>query len=367
MRRGLCALLAAALLLSLAGCRRDVAALPRGREIEDMELMQTLGVDAAEAGQVAVTASSGAGDGPDSGATVVNGSAATLSAAVLGLQSEGASYLYFGHVGQLLAGEELARRGLWPTLDYVLRDVEMRLDTALYLVRGGEAGAALEAAARDGSAAGRLEAMAEDAGLLSGSARRTVKDAITDLYAQGATFLPAVTAETGLPAAGYGIVKDGALAAWAGEDAARGINLLLGSVEADVVELPLDGGGTAALRVVGASSSVRPVVEGGTLTGLSVICKVEANLAEGDLDLRDEQAARALEEALARVEHDRAWAALSLARELDADYLGLLSRAALARPWHKAALERAALAGLELELSVEAELRRGYDAARQEE
>ena len=76
-----------------------------------MELMQTLGVDAAEAGQVAVTASSGAGDGPDSGATVVNGSAATLSAAVLGLQSEGASYLYFGHVGQLLAGEELARRG----------------------------------------------------------------------------------------------------------------------------------------------------------------------------------------------------------------------------------------------------------------
>ena len=53
-------------------------------------------------------------------------------------------------------------------------------------------------------------------------------------------------------------------------------------------------------------------------------------------------------------------------QELDADYLGLLSRAALARPWHKAALERAALAGLELELSVEAELRRGYDAARQE-
>ena len=133
-----------------------------------------------------------------------------------------------------------------------------------------------------------------------------------------------------------------------------------------MVELPLDGGGTAALRVVGASSSVRPVVEGGALTGLSIICKVEANLAEGDLDMRDEQAAHALEEALARVEHDRAWAALSLARELDADYLGLLSRAALARPWHKAALERASLAGLELELSVEAELRRGYDAARQE-
>lgn len=365
MRRVLCTLLAVALALPLAGCRRGGDWLPQGREIEDMELMQTLGVDAAGADQVAVTASSGTGDAPDSRATVVSGQAATLSAAVLGLQSEGSSYLYFGHVGQVLAGEELARRGLWPTLDYVLRDVEMRLDTALYLVRGGEAGAALEAAAEDGSASGRLEAMAEDGGLLSGSQQRTVKDAITDLYAQGATFLPAVTADTGLPAAGYGILKDGALAAWTGEEAAQGVNLLLGTVEADVVELPLDGGSTAALRVVGASASVRPVFDGDTLTGLTVTCKVEANLAEGELDLRDENTAHALEAALSQVEYDRAWAALSLARELDADYLGLLRRAALAQPWHKAALEGAALAGLELELSVEAELRRSYDAARQ--
>ena len=363
MRRALCALLAAALSLPLAGCRRGGEALPRGREIEDMELMQTLGVDAAAEGQMSVTASSGAGDGPDSGATVVSGQAATLSAAVLGLQGEGSSYLYFGHVGQLLVGEELARRGLWPALDYVLQDVEMRLDTALYLVRGDTAGAALEAAAQDGSASGRLEAMAEDTGLMAGSARRTVKDAITDLYAQGATFLPAVEGSAGLPAAGYGVIKDGALTAWAGEDAAQGINLLLGAVEADVVELPTDGG-TAALRVVGASSSVRPVLDGDTLTGLSVTCRVEANAAEGALDLRDGEGVRALEEALARVEYERVWAALSLAREQDADYLGLLRRAALARPWHKAALKGASLAELELELTVEVQLRRGYDAAR---
>ena len=53
-----------------------------------------------------------------------------------------------------------------------------------------------------------------------------------------------------------------------------------------------------------------------------------------------------------------------LAQELDADYLGLLRRAALARPWHKEALEGASLGALELELHVTAKLQRSYDAAR---
>lgn len=69
------------------------------------------------------------------------------------MQGEGSSYLYFGHVGQLLLGEELARQGVEPALDYILRDVETRLDTALYLVRGGTAGKAITAAGEDGSAA----------------------------------------------------------------------------------------------------------------------------------------------------------------------------------------------------------------------
>ena len=37
------------------------------------------------------------------------------------MQGEGSSYLYFGHVGQLLLGEELARQGVEPALDYILR------------------------------------------------------------------------------------------------------------------------------------------------------------------------------------------------------------------------------------------------------
>lgn len=99
-----------------------------------------------------------------------------------------------------------------------------------------------------------------------------------------------------------------------------------------MVELPLDGGGVAALRVVGARTSVRPVMDGGALTGLSLTCTLDANMAEGNLDLRTEEVHASLETALAQVEEARIRSALELAQELDADYLGLLRRAALAGP-----------------------------------
>ena len=340
MRRITALLLAGLAALTLTGCRRGPGLLPYAREIEDMELMQTLGVDRAGEGQVEVTASSGSGDPAEGAATVVSGQAGTISAAVLGMQGEGSSYLYFGHVGQLLLGEELARQGVEPALDYILRDVETRLDTALYLVRGGTVGKAITAAGEDGSAADRLEALAEDAGLLAGSMPRTVKDALSDLYAQGATFLPAVEADEALTAAGYGILKGDRLAGWAEGDAALGVNLVLGQ-------------------------DLRPPGVGrGALTGLSLTCTLDANMAEGNVDLRTEEVHASLEAALAQVEEARIRSALELAQELDADYLGLLRRAALARPWHKEALEGASLGALELELHVTAKLQRSYDAAR---
>ena len=124
-------LLVLLLMLLLTGCRRYSGFLPYAREIEDMELIRTLGVDTAGDAGVTITASGGTSQEETQ---VVSGEAGTISAAVLELQGEGSSYLYFGHVTQLLLGEGLAKRGVMPSLDYVLRDVEMRLETALYVV-----------------------------------------------------------------------------------------------------------------------------------------------------------------------------------------------------------------------------------------
>lgn len=360
MRRAAVVLLAAAMAL-LSGCAplSLTGMLPYAREIEDMELVRTLGVDGDGEGMT-VTASGGTREGEE--ARVVSGRADTVSAAVLTMQSQGSSYLYFGHVGQLLLGEELARRGVDPSLDYVLRDVEMRLETALYLVRDGEAGQAMAAAAEDGSATDRLEALAEDVGLTADTMTRSVKDVLADLEDRGASFAPALSADDTLTAAGYGILKDGALVGWADKDAALGINLILSRVDADVVEVAPEGQEGAALRVVGARSLIRPVFEGDTLTGLRVECRVEANLAEG-LSAADDGRRQALCDALAQVERDRIQAALDLSVATNADYLGLCRAAALLAPWHKHdLLDGVEMKDLTLTAQVEAVIQRSYHA-----
>ena len=352
-------LLVLLLMLLLTGCRRYSGFLPYAREIEDMELIRTLGVDGAGETGVAITASGGTSQEETE---VVSGEAGTISAAVLELQGEGSSYLYFGHVTQLLLGDELARRGVMPSLDYVLRDVEMRLETALYVVRNGTAGQAIEAAADDGSATDRLEALADDAGLTANSMPRTVKDVLAELDRQGASFLPAVLADDGLTAAGYGILKDGALVGWAEGDAALGVNLIFGKVDADVVEVQAPDGTAAALRVVGAAASVRPIWQGDTLAGLKVHCKVDANLAEGSA-MPDQATLDALEAALAQVEAGRMAQALELSRALDADYLGLRQSAAFAVPWHKGVLLGSqSMKDLKLEATAQAVIQRSYHA-----
>lgn len=348
-----CLLLALCFLLT--GCGRYAGALPYGREIEDMELIRTLGVDVAPAG-VKITASGG----DQEETRVVTGEADTISAAVLALQGGGDSYLYFGHVTQLLVGEALAGEGLSPALDYTLRDVEMRLETALYLVQG-DAENAIREAAEEGSATERLEALAADAGLTAASMPRTVKDVLADLDRQGASFVPAVTGDGELSAAGYGILKGDTLAGWAQGEAALGVNLIFSKVDADVVTVTA-GETTAALRVVGAETGVRPLWDGESLTGLAVTCRVEANLAEG-APMPDEETLAALAAALEEVEESRMERALALAASLDADYLGLRPAAALAVPWRKSALlEEKGMAGLELTARAEATIQRSYHA-----
>ena len=360
MKRTWLFLILAALALVVVGSD-PLNLLPYAREIDTVALMRTLGVDGSPEG-MAVTVSGGARDGQEP--EIFSGQGASVSGALLTMQGQGESYLFYGHVGQLLLGEALAEENLRPPLDYVLRDVEMRLETELYVVRDGEAGAAIRAASGQGkSAADRLEAMEEDAGLLSATTVRTVGQVLADLEERGASFAPALREEDGaLNAAGYAILKDDALIGWAEEEAAKGINLYLGEVDADILETE-----NAALRIVEAKSKVHPVFEGDTLTGLEVFCEVEANLAEADpgVDLSDRQQLAALERALEQAEGARLRAALELARELDADYLGLRPRAALAAPWRKAELQAQwDLPALELYVTVDGRVERGYDADR---
>ena len=248
----------------------------------------------------------------------------------------------------------------------------MRLDTKFYVVRGGKASDAIAALSASGeSAAERLEAMADDAGLMVASMPRTVGELLADTARCGATFAPALTltgeeGDCDLAADGYALLKDSALIGFAEGGAALGVNLLLGRVEADVVECPTEGG-TAALRVVGAQTKISPTFENGVLTGLTVQCAVDASVAQGpeNLDLEHSpEKQKSLETALAQTERERIVAALTLLQTLDADCLDLCRRAGMSAPWRWAALQDQwgeAFSTLPMRVEVTASIRRGYD------
>ena len=321
-----------ALALLLTGC----SGLPRPREMGDMALLRTMGVDLEEDG-LSVTVSTGPRarglQGEGESALVLSARGDSLSAAALTLQSLSDSYVFFGYVDQLLLGEELARSGVTQVLDYFARDVELGLGAQLWIVRGSSAQKAVEAGG-DRGVEGRLSTLRQDGEMGVAALARTAGEVYTDLLEQGAACLPALTPgegeQTTLLQAGYAVLKGDTLAGFLEGEAARGLELLVGRPSSDVIPVELEGE-TVYVRVTGGDTTCRLETEGGQVTGLTLACRVTAQLAEYRTR-PDRQQLQALEEELTRVETERMTLALAQLRAWGADCAGLGVRSALSAP-----------------------------------
>ena len=303
-RVGAAAALAAVLLLT--GCGE--AALPYAREMGDMALLRTMGVDAGEGeDQVRVTVSTGqraAGlQGEGQPPLILSAAGESLSAACLSMQGLSDSYVFYGYVDQLLVGEEAAKAGIEPVLDYFSRDVELGLGAQLWLVRGGSAQAAIEAGGETGVEA-RLSTLQTDSELGVAGITRTAGEVFSSLLEQGCAYLPALRAadpeETGgqtvLLEAGYGVLRDGKLAGYLDGESAKGLELLAGQTAEDIIEVDLPSG-RAVARITEVSTRCEPAFQGEKLTGLRLYCRAAAELAEFHAPM-DEKELDQLREAL---------------------------------------------------------------------
>lgn len=129
-------LLAAGLLCS--GCASG-AISSNYRPVEDLMLIQTIGVDHAPEG-VCLSASTGrAGENEPPQRMTQTGE--TVLAALDRLQDRTPNAeLFYAQTSYLLLGEEAAAAGeLTPLLDFIARNPDMRLSAPLFLVRGAAA------------------------------------------------------------------------------------------------------------------------------------------------------------------------------------------------------------------------------------
>lgn len=330
MKKLLLPWLAACLLLS--GC----SGLPTAREMGDMALLRTLGVDPSPAG-VAVTGSTGPRargvEGEGEPALTLSADRGSLSGACLAMQGQSDSFVFFGYVDQLLVGQALAEQGIQSVLDYFSRDGSLGLGAQLWLVRGASARDALSAGGDEGLDA-RLETLQNDSEMGIANLTRTAGEAYTDLLELGCAYVPALSpageGDALLREAGYGILKGDSLTGFLEGEAARGLELLAGGPSADILDVELPSG-PVSVKVTSARTKSALDFRGNIPSALELTCKIEVRLSEYRQRPNGEELERLRAELEGR-ERGRIVAALEQLRAWGTDCTGLGAKAGMSHP-----------------------------------
>ena len=361
------------LILPLCGCATLRA---QRREVEQLRIIQTVGVDYAPGGvRLTLAAASGPeGEGPGA---ALSGTGRTVSAAIEQIRERSVEEeLFLGHVRAILVGQEAAEHGLDDLLALICRSAELRLDIPLYIVRGGTAETLMNGVAGDRQGVTEiLEAARLREERQRGEGASTADAIKRSLLRSGSALVGALAygdaaeqgGKTAIPA-GLAVLRDGALHAWIEPEDALGAELLCGetgSRELSVLDL---GGLPVSLEVQRGESAVMPVWnEDGSLRGLDLTATVRAAVLETAADSADGlaryddhltgQLEAAVSEKLGRV--------LQLARQEELDLAGLGRRLELSEPRRWRAEERrmgALLPTLEISIAVRGELTHSFDA-----
>jgi len=234
---------------------------------------------------------------------------------------------YFEHLQLVLVGEELAREGLEPVLDFFRRNSEMhgRVEVA---IAAGEAGKVLEVAPR----LQPLPALYLADVLRTGQRRTGHQVAAQDLIhvfsrlASGASMvLPRIeAAEKEVKVAAGAVLRQGRLVGWLGETEAEGFRWLQGEPRGIIVGARLPGTGAVdAFEVWHARTRIVPQVTGGRLS-VRVVIQAEGGISEHAGTGSVAQAAHlaVAEEEVGRTIARRVQAALRELKRLRADAAG---------------------------------------------
>ena len=379
--------------------------LPYSRDIEDLELMRVMGIDQGEKTEDGLKVTMVGGDqstgkeGESQKPVALSQEAATLSKACTIMKSYGEKFISYGHITQCLVGEEAAGRDLVQLLDYYERDIELRLNAPLYIVRGGTAGEVLEGGGEEegGTVIKRLESIEIDTQFQSDTSTRTVKDVLGQLSENGCALVPALTlmeeGETGengagqqgqggqgsggsdaqgqgesgggaaspaqgeqqeggeasqgqeetkktIQTAGYAVFRENRLTGFLEEGEARGANFLMDEIYGGILELELKDGSLVSVQLLDSHCEWHPGFrKDGSLERLTAELKVEGSLNEimGNADPMDKAVLDEMEAQAEEQIRQMAAGVLARSQEERTDFLHLKRTIGVLRPdrWYQ--------------------------------
>ena len=322
---------ALAALALLSGC----ASLLHPRQVEDLQLIQTIGFDGG-IGDMTVSVSSGEAS-EDAVSAQLAARGASIQTAVQRLQDfSPREELFFAHIRYAAVGEDCARGGITPILDYFERGTQTQLSVPLFVVKGESAYTLVAANGGENEITAALSSLEADT-KRQGSARCfTVLEIASRLNRSGAALACAIAptapersvpeAEDGATLAleaGYAVFRGETLCGFLDTDAALGADLLLGFAPQASYVLPDGSGGTVTVQLHTAKASLSPVRNGGE-TAVRIAVRVRAGVTESSgADTADAEMLARLEDGLSRAVAAQIEAAAEASKALDADFLEL--------------------------------------------
>lgn len=262
---------ALAALALLSGC----AALLHPRLVEDLQLIQTIEFDGG-IGDMTVSVSSGEAS-EDAVSAQLAARGASIQTAVQRLQDfSPREELFFAHIRYAAVGEDCARGGITPILDYFERGTQTQLSVPLFVVKGESAYTLIAANGGENEITAALSSLEADTKRQGSAHCFTVLEIASRLNRSGAALACAIAptapersvpeAEDGATLAleaGYAVFRGETLCGFLDTDAALGADLLLGFAPQASYVLPDGSGGTVTVQLHTAKASLSPVRNGG--------------------------------------------------------------------------------------------------------
>ena len=336
MRRSL-SLLLALTALALCGCG---GLNTEAYEVEQLRVMQIIGLDRAPAG-LSLSLAAAPDPEPTGEALCFTAQGPGIAEALARVREQSAEEeLFCGHVKQLLVGESLARQGLEPSLSYVARSADLRLDMPLFILKGGRAEELMAVDQQGRGVTALIDAAQTRLERRQGGPAFTVRDLYRSLIRCGSGAVWALEVQQAAEAggdqsrqaavpAGLVLFREGQLTDFADMDQALGFCLLMGRVGTWEVSVRDRFGRAAVLEIQKGETQLEPGFDdSGALSALTVSAQVRASVAECPVGA-DPQAAAYAQELTALLEGEvsrRIGDALALMRRERLDPVGLGAR-----------------------------------------
>lgn len=310
------------------------------RELSTLAIVQALGIDVTEDNQVSISAQIlipsqvKAGSGSNGkGVWVVSSTGETVFDAIRNASLKTERRLFFPHSNVVVFGEETAKKGLTPLLDFLRRDPEITKGAYVFIAKGKAEHILLGEHEQEKIPGVAIEHLAKTTVLTSRLPEITLKDLLESLSSKtSSSVVPIIetqkknekgTSKEVVVLDNTAIFKKDKLIGRFDPTETRGLLWLLGEVKSGiiVVKSPLEETKNVSLEIIRASGQLKPEITEDQQLKMTVEVKVEGNLGEqmSQVKLAEPEPFQELEKRQALAIEEEIYAALNKAQAWGVD------------------------------------------------